>query len=378
MIGVRGVAVLFTLVIAGCAAPVTQRVEIDDAVLKREQALQRELAVRDYNRGFQRLHNVAFPILRASAAACKNKVKKGWGFIIDGPGTIAARYPEQEWRVAAKSALGITDRMKIVIVMKDGPAERAGIQVGDIPVAVGDWKVPTKKGAVIAFVKAVGKEAKKGPVRLTMDREGEKLEFSVSPDKICNYGIRLEKSGKMNAFADGKNIIVSETMMDFLRDDDSLAVVLGHEAAHNYMGHIEKKSQNRAVAGIAGLAFDIFFAALGVNTQGKISQNAMAIGGLAYSQDFEAEADYAGLYTTARAGFDIGVAPDLWRRMGSKNVKSITFASTHPTTAYRTAALAKIVLEIRRKQKAGLPLEPELKKEEPVANTGAPEMEEYD
>ena len=51
------------------------------------------------------------------------------------------------------------------------------------------------------------------------------------------------------------------------------------------------------------------------------------------AEDFEREADYVGFYIMALDGWPIDSAPDLWRRMAAESPGSITFASSHPTTA---------------------------------------------
>ena len=48
--------------------------------------------------------------------------------------------------------------------------------------------------------------------------------------------------------------------------------------------------------------------------------------------------------------------------MASRNTKAISFATTHPTTAWRSAALEKVIEEIRDKKAKGLVLKPNLKK----------------
>jgi predicted Zn-dependent protease len=126
------------------------------------------------------------------------------------------------------------------------------------------------------------------------------------------------------------------------------------------MGHLDSKRDNAAL----GMLVDILFAGLGVGTQGAFANMARQ----AYSQEFETEADYVGLYMTARAGFDIRNAASFWRRMGVEHPSSIraNHASSHPSAPYRFVSLDKTVEEIERKKAAGLPLRPELRKAEPV------------
>ena len=58
-----------------------------------------------------------------------------------------------------------------------------------------------------------------------------------------------------------------------------------------------------AGAGV-GLVFDILAAVAGVNTGGDFMRIGAEAGAGAFSQDFEAEADYVGVYLMARGGYD--------------------------------------------------------------------------
>lgn len=83
---------------------------------------------------------------------------------------------------------------------------------------------------------------------------------------------------------------------------------------------------------------------------------------LACSQEFEPEADYAGIYFMERGGCDSTGVPKSWRRMGANNPYSISHASSHPTPAPRTVFLEECVKEIKAKREAGRELLPEFKK----------------
>ncbi len=86
-------------------------------------------------------------------------------------------------------------------------------------------------------------------------------------------------------------------------------------------------------------------------------------GAAAYSQDFEAEADYVGLYYLARAGFPTEGAADFWRRMAVEYPASIksSHSASHPATAERFLALEQVSREIERKEATGVALTPERK-----------------
>lgn len=169
----------------------------------------------------------------------------------------------------------------------------------------------------------------------------------------CIYSLELVDDASLNAAADGNKIYINTGMLRFLESDDEIAIVLGHEMAHNMLDHINKKRGSMIVGAIIDAVIQ---GATGVYTGGAFQQ----AGALAYSQDYEEEADYLGLYLAARAGYDISVAPTLWRRMAIENPKSISrsYAGTHPSTPERAVALRKAVEEVELKRSAGLALQP--------------------
>jgi len=150
----------------------------------------------------------------------------------------------------------------------------------------------------------------------------------------CDYPITLSYSPAVNAYATGRAIKVTTGMMEFA-DDDELAIIIGHELAHNTEGHIVKIITSR----IVGLGTGWF------------------------SRIYESEADYVGLYYARRAGFDISKAPGIWRRIGLMSVRSMGEGKSHPTTPERYVRLAAGIAEIERKQDAGVPMLPERKGE---------------
>jgi predicted Zn-dependent protease len=72
----------------------------------------------------------------------------------------------------------------------------------------------------------------------------------------------------------------------------------------------------------------------------------------------EREADYVGLYLTARAGFDISRAPEFWRRFAADYGDAVYVRWSHPGSAERAANLAATREEILQKLRSGLPLTP--------------------
>ena len=131
--------------------------------------------------------------------------------------------------------------------------------------------------------------------------------------------------------------------------------------AHNTMRHLDAKKANAA----AGLVGDV---ALAILTRGAYRTSSISdAASRAYSQEFEAEADYVGLYMLANSGYSIDDAPKFWRRMAAANPGNIkgTHTSTHPSTSYRMVALEEAAKEIDEKRRLSSSLVP-------VRKDGAP------
>lgn len=177
----------------------------------------------------------------------------------------------------------------------------------------------------------------------------------------CYYYFEMNRSDEINSRADGKNIIIYTGMMRFVENDDELAAVMGHELAHNLMGHVGAQKKNATLGMLLGAAMDAAAASQGISTYGEITQAGTEIGMLKYSVDYEKEADYVGLYVMARAGYDIKRAPVFWRRMSIENPQEIYASVTHPSNAERFVALQKAVAEIEFKRGRHIPLLPDIK-----------------
>ncbi|PZO86438.1 MAG: peptidase M48, partial [Micavibrio aeruginosavorus] len=135
-------------------------------------------------------------------------------------------------------------------------------------------------------------------------------------------------------------------------DDNRLAYVLGHELAHNARLHIEAKQMNRLLASVAALVIE---AGTGMDFSGLLDD----IGMSAWSQDFESEADYIGLYMMARAGYDPAEGIQFARRLAALYPETIHLAaSSHPSSAKRFVALNKTLAEIHTAKAARRPLIP--------------------
>ena len=188
--------------------------------------------------------------------------------------------------------------------------------------------------------------------RLTIERKGQKLSLKL---KLLKVGYPLHfsvvASQSVNAAASGNLVIVTYGLLNFVRNDDELAVVIGHEIAHIVRGHLLKRQ---------GIDFIAALIAFGIS-QGlsdKIRQSSRIgshLGGMfdaKFSRDFEREADYFGIIFAYLAGFDVEKGIAVWERFAIELPQSLnaSLLADHPTTTERLLRVKDLVKKLKSGQ----------------------------
>ena len=359
--------VMLCVLLVGCA-PTTQRVKVSNVAAELEARKQREVALQAYLDDQKRLMRVSYPLLTKGSDLCGDDLRFTTGMAIANSTTLLG----DPFRETAETVYQLSDAVTVVFVVPGSGADKAGVMAGDTMTQIGRWQVNGAGQMVIkSALEQIQTQTKNGqPLRVDLMRKGRGQSVLITPDRSCSYPVVLGNGDEVNAYADGNQVIIQRGMMRFASNDTELGLVISHEIAHNSMSHMRSKMTNYALGSIVDIAAQIF---LGIPTQGLFGN----IGGNAYSQDFEAEADYVGLYIMAQAGGDIENAPQFWRRMATLAPGAIqsNHMSSHPATPERFVALEETVKEIRAKQRAGLPLIPNLKKAPDLAAEKLPPTE---
>lgn len=347
---------IFAALLSACANTTTRPVEIDKKAEEAEAQLQRELAFEGFLDDELRIKRVAQPILLSAVDLCKDKIRFDTGATF----TSALAYG-RDFEPTVTKFLGIAgNELGLLHVIPGSPADLAGLKRGDRLISVNGFVIPNTKEANTELGKRAQEWLKKPDPLITIyarksSSGTQTAQAVVTPIKACDFPAFLVMQESLNAYADGKAIAIFRGMLRFASDNE-LAIVIGHELAHNFMGHIEAGQRNNVLGTIA----EIIAASRGIPTQGALG----AAISLAYSPAFESEADYVGLYVLARAGIEIKDAPKFWRRMAAANPSGISqrgMIASHPATSTRFVALEKTIQEIEGKRAAGQPLDPELK-----------------
>ncbi len=347
----------FLICLVSCVSPQSRRPDITSQESAEEAKKQKEFVIERYIQDSAKITNIAARIRLAGTQICESQTSlmlglKYWN--------IHEFLPEDESIARNKYQLGAG--LKVLNVATDSPAEKAGFRIGDELLAINDLIIAGGKNAKKDFAKQL-EEVKKTskPLTIKIWREGEEKLLSVTPVKACKSDIELIFDNAINAYADGTNIYIASGMMNFIENEEEIALVISHELAHNVMNHIDAKKTNAGVGMAIGLLLDIGAAVAGVNTRGGFSDVGGKLGAEAFSVDFENEADYVGLYFMASANYKIDNVALFWRRMAQENPNAITLSSTHPSTSERFVSIEKTIKEIKQKQINNKPLKPEMK-----------------
>ncbi|MCJ7933771.1 MAG: M48 family metallopeptidase [Chryseobacterium sp.] len=160
-----------------------------------------------------------------------------------------------------------------------------------------------------------------------------------------NWEFNLLQSSELNAWCmPGGKVAVYTGILPITKDDNGLAVVMGHEVSHALAGHGNERISQAMVAQYGGA---ILGGTISNAQWANVFQTVYPIGSqvalLKYGRNQESEADEMGLYLMSMAGYDPRAAIPFWNRMeaASKGARQPEFLSTHPNPETRISDINK-------------------------------------
>lgn len=228
-------------------------------------------------------------------------------------------------RAAATAQFGLRDRVGVAAVAPGSAADRAGLKIGDALLVVDGQATPTV-GANVGYAPVGQVETMldaalaNAPAELEIQRQGGVEErIALTGDTGCASRIQIIAGGAINAAADGQYVQINAAMLNFAASNDELAVIVGHELAHNILRHRALKTP---------------------------------------SKQAEYAADRMGVWLMARAGYDVDAVVPFWTRFEKRTNAGIFADGTHPSSKKRLAAVAAAVAALKAQRAAGQPLVP--------------------
>jgi predicted Zn-dependent protease len=188
-----------------------------------------------------------------------------------------------------------------------------------------------------------------------IERVGRRIQGAVErymaeqglSDRLRGYEweFRLIESDQINAWCmPGGKVAFYTGILPVCRDENGVAVVMGHEVAHAVAEHGNERVSQGLLTQLGGMALGEALSSKPEQTQ-TLWMTAFAVGAqfgalLPYSRLQESEADHLGLIFMAMAGYDPREAPAFWERMSALGgAKPPEFMSTHPSDATRIRKL---------------------------------------
>ena len=190
--------------------------------------------------------------------------------------------------------------------------------------------------------------------------------------------INLVHDDEINAYVDAENRISVHTgLIEQAANDEEIAAVLAHEYGHIFAGHIGKSGRNTGIGMLIGVAIGLAAASQGYDPNGDLTASLLEtgynVGSLAYSPEFELEADYYAALILDKAEIDLGHGQDILLRLakasqgrsatGSWGQRAQLMATTHPADDWRIARWMGVSQSIKNSRIAS----PTMDEEELVA-----------
>ncbi|MBK8483828.1 MAG: M48 family metallopeptidase [Saprospiraceae bacterium] len=189
------------------------------------------------------------------------------------------------------------------------------------------------------MVKRVGTKIANG-IKTYYDSKGQ-----TSILEGYKWEFNLVENNDVNAWCmPGGKVVVYTGLLPITKNENALAIVLGHEIAHAVAQHGSERMSQGLLQQLGGTALQVALSSKPVETQ-NLYLAAYGIGStvgaiLPFSRKEENEADQYGLYFAAMAGYDPNEAIPFWQRMASTgSSKPPEFLSSHPSDKTRIEKL---------------------------------------
>jgi predicted Zn-dependent protease len=205
------------------------------------------------------------------------------------------------------------------------------------PLPDSDERTAMVKRSGLRIQKAV--EAFHAQKNASQDLAGFEWEFNLVDEKPVNAWCMP-----------GGKVVVYTGLLPVTQDEQSLAVVMGHEIAHAIARHGNQRMSQGLALQLGGAVLSVALSQNSQLTQQIFAQAygiSTGLGVLAYSRKHETEADKMGLIFAAMAGYNPEAAVGFWQRMASAGSGQAPpeLLSTHPSDETRIKNLKKFMPE---------------------------------
>lgn len=289
-----------------------------------------------------RLDRVAAPLLISNADLCQRHARYVSGLNFKTKYSFTDDFVDE-----AGTALELDQLLRVTSIMPGSAAALSGLLVGDVLYASANRVFSKGRHAERAGQALIEKEIRRHAVMmLTVKRGTTSIALRVPPTFACDMPVLFGDNDIVSSFADGRRLLVTSGMLNFVQSDQELAYVLAKEMAHNILYRAIQPDMRLVIDGMSAI-------------NGRLAANAVQKLH-PYKPVVDGTADKIALYLLVRAGYDIAAVPDFWQRLEKADPAggSESYIALHPSTKYRLSIIKQIIKTIVLKQKNQLALIP--------------------
>jgi membrane-associated protease RseP (regulator of RpoE activity) len=330
-----GVLILTLFVLGGCATITGPSVSQEEILRAQEELMVKSVGFR--LKQLEKVNNIGYQLI---SHIPQEEVK-----IAEGPQPYLGMYVSKIDKYLKQLYHLLADRGVVVIaVIKDSPAERAGIMPGDFLISVDNEKI----SSVREFNQYSRKLNIGDLIKLQVQRGGIHKDIFLTVGSIpINVPIVMVDVQEVNAAASSNAIYVTYGLMNFVKSDDEIAAVLAHELAHFVRGHVSKAQMSSLLSLLIGIPLGLIAEEAAPGT-GDLVMRTADVFKASYSRDLEREADYFGVKFVYFAGYAPCVCASFQERFAIEIPRSMirNYLSTHPSSPERMLRIKKAVQEL--------------------------------
>lgn len=289
----------------------------------------------------ERVYRIAAPLIIKNAVLCRTQARPLLGFTAKNQYS----YPP-ELAVAARQSLGLDERLQIMQILDGSGAMRAGLKRGDILQTIQDLNIPTGPQAEPETARMLSPILKNlSELNITVIRQNQPITVNVPLTLACAFAIDVGNAQQVNAYADGRRILLTRGLLDSFTTDEDVAVVIAREIAHNVLQHAKQLQQMATLSMVIDnlLLFKPDQIAANSSNGIKITPEKM-----------DQEADRLALFMLTRAGYDPANFSRVLQKLAQNpnSSQALTYSTLHPWTEARQSVIQATLKEIRQKQAA--------------------------
>ncbi len=282
----------------------------------------------------RKLHDIAWPIMKSNIDSCINAKINAFGLMVSHIDELPSSLNSSFYAASPKNIENdIILFPMIVSVANNSPAHRSQVMEGDLIISINNSLVSKENYKALLDEAAI-----KGILKITIKRQQKEILYNLISEVICGYPVQAMISPIPNAYADGSKIYITIATFDFVKDDQELAFLIGHELAHNvyhYKGDPLYES-----------------AANPIPVEEKPSLQKISDLLIFQTEEKEIEADLYGVEFAIKAGILQNKVANYFRRLSiyAPELMKDSFFRMHPGNARRVAEIEKKIKALQSEQ----------------------------